>query len=102
MPVVSLSPAGRSDAIRRITGPMIAHGRASAIAALLCVLTACGLLPMSAQAAGPAGAVSAPRQIDLQGHRGARGLWPENTLEGFARTLDLGASDPRTPRRRPD
>jgi glycerophosphoryl diester phosphodiesterase len=92
MPVVSLSPAGRSDAIRRITGPMIAHGRVSAIAALLCVLIACGLLPMSAQAAGPAGAVSAPRQIDLQGHRGARGLWPENTLEGFARTLDLGVS----------
>lgn len=26
--------------------------------------------------------------LDLQGHRGARGLWPENTLEGFARVLD--------------
>jgi glycerophosphoryl diester phosphodiesterase len=30
--------------------------------------------------------------FDLQGHRGARGLWPENTLAGFARTLDLGVS----------
>ena len=28
--------------------------------------------------------------FDLQGHRGARGLWPENTLAGFARTIDLG------------
>ncbi len=28
--------------------------------------------------------------FDLQGHRGARGLWPENTLAGFARTLGLG------------
>ena len=28
--------------------------------------------------------------FDLQGHRGARGLWPENTLGGFARTLELG------------
>jgi glycerophosphoryl diester phosphodiesterase len=28
--------------------------------------------------------------FDLQGHRGARGLWPENTLGGFARTLALG------------
>jgi glycerophosphoryl diester phosphodiesterase len=28
--------------------------------------------------------------FDLQGHRGARGLWPENTLAGFARTLELG------------
>ena len=27
---------------------------------------------------------------DLQGHRGARGLWPENTLAGFARALAIG------------
>ncbi len=30
--------------------------------------------------------------LDLQGHRGARGLWPENTLAGFARTIELGVS----------
>jgi glycerophosphoryl diester phosphodiesterase len=30
--------------------------------------------------------------FDLQGHRGARGLWPENTLAGFARTRALGIS----------
>lgn len=30
--------------------------------------------------------------FDLQGHRGARGLWPENTLGGFARALSLGVS----------
>ncbi len=28
--------------------------------------------------------------FELQGHRGARGLWPENTLEGFQHTLALG------------
>ena len=28
--------------------------------------------------------------FDLQGHRGARALWPENTLAGFARTVGLG------------
>ena len=32
------------------------------------------------------------RLFDLQGHRGARGLWPENTLGGFARTLALGVN----------
>ena len=32
------------------------------------------------------------RQFDLQGHRGARGLWPENTLAGFARTLAVGVN----------
>jgi glycerophosphoryl diester phosphodiesterase len=30
------------------------------------------------------------RSFDLQGHRGARGLFPENTLEGFAATIALG------------
>jgi glycerophosphoryl diester phosphodiesterase len=35
---------------------------------------------------------SAPRAFDLQGHRGARGLAPENTLAGFARALTLGVT----------
>ena len=30
--------------------------------------------------------------FDLQGHRGARGLAPENTLPGFARALAIGVS----------
>jgi glycerophosphoryl diester phosphodiesterase len=30
--------------------------------------------------------------LDLQGHRGARGLWPENTLAGFGRAIELGVS----------
>jgi glycerophosphoryl diester phosphodiesterase len=30
--------------------------------------------------------------FDLQGHRGARGLVPENTLEGFAAALTLGVT----------
>jgi glycerophosphoryl diester phosphodiesterase len=30
--------------------------------------------------------------FELQGHRGARGLWPENTLAGFARAIELGVS----------
>ena len=33
-----------------------------------------------------------PIPFDLQGHRGARGLWPENTLEGIRRTLALGVT----------
>ncbi len=32
------------------------------------------------------------RCFDLQGHRGARGLAPENTLAGFARALAIGVS----------
>ena len=30
--------------------------------------------------------------LDAQGHRGARGLFPENTIEGFRRTIELGVS----------
>jgi glycerophosphoryl diester phosphodiesterase len=32
------------------------------------------------------------RRFDLQGHRGARGLAPENTLAAFARALSLGVT----------
>jgi glycerophosphoryl diester phosphodiesterase len=36
---------------------------------------------------------AAPAQaFDLQGHRGARGLAPENTLAGFAKALEIGVS----------
>src|SRR5471030_2528893 len=30
--------------------------------------------------------------FDLQGHRGARGLAPENTLPAFARALEIGVT----------
>ena len=34
---------------------------------------------------------AAPPRFDLQGHRGARGLLPENTIRGFEKALALGA-----------
>ena len=34
----------------------------------------------------------AAQAIDLQGHRGARGLLPENTLPAFARALSIGVT----------
>lgn len=42
----------------------------------------------------PAGALAQPaeRTIDVQGHRGARALAPENTLASFALALRLGVS----------
>jgi glycerophosphoryl diester phosphodiesterase len=36
--------------------------------------------------------VSQVQAFDLQGHRGARGLAPENTLEGFAVALGIGVT----------
>jgi glycerophosphoryl diester phosphodiesterase len=37
-------------------------------------------------------AACAAQALDLQGHRGARGLLPENTLPAFQRALDLGVT----------
>src|SRR6476659_1388987 len=31
-------------------------------------------------------------RLDIQGHRGARGLLPENTLPAFERAIDLGVT----------
>ena len=42
-------------------------------------------------AARPCGGTPA-QAFDLQGHRGARGLAPENTLEGFALALSIGVT----------
>jgi glycerophosphoryl diester phosphodiesterase len=39
-----------------------------------------------------AGAARVPSGFDLQGHRGARGLAPENTLPAFRKALDLGVT----------
>jgi glycerophosphoryl diester phosphodiesterase len=36
--------------------------------------------------------IAQPRAFDLQGHRGARGLAPENTLAAFRRALDIGVT----------
>jgi glycerophosphoryl diester phosphodiesterase len=36
--------------------------------------------------------LGAKENFDLQGHRGARGLAPENTLAGFSKALELGVT----------
>jgi len=33
-----------------------------------------------------------PSNFDVQGHRGARGLFPENTLIGFRKTIEMGVT----------
>ena len=53
---------------------------------LLCCMT------LSASTDQPAATEIADRAIDLQGHRGARGLMPENTIPAFLRALDLGVT----------
>jgi len=53
---------------------------------LLCCLT------LAVSAVQPTATEIANRAIDLQGHRGARGLLPENTIPAFQRALELGVT----------
>ncbi len=41
---------------------------------------------------GVIGLTNVANGFDLQGHRGARGLMPENTLPGFASALGIGVT----------
>ena len=58
------------------------------------ILAACALAFAAGLASGhAAGAEAKPAAaFDLQGHRGARGLRPENTLAGFAHALAIGVT----------
>ena len=64
------------------TGHKTSHktGLRRACCAAACALTAVAAMATAAQA------------FDLQGHRGARGLAPENTLPAFQKALDLGVN----------
>jgi glycerophosphoryl diester phosphodiesterase len=75
----------------QMTGLSIPHMkctslRKAGIFTLFCCLT------LAASADQAAATEIATRAIDLQGHRGARGLLPENTIPAFQRALDLGVT----------
>ncbi len=57
-------------------------------AAVFCFLCSFGMSPSEARAQ----ASRSPAEFDLQGHRGARGLAPENTIPAFRTALELGVS----------
>ncbi|MET0542528.1 MAG: glycerophosphodiester phosphodiesterase [Variovorax sp.] len=50
----------------------------------ICCMALCAALPATAQ--------NKSEPLDLQGHRGARALLPENSLPAFARALSLGVT----------
>ena len=62
--------------------------RIAVLRAGVVVLLCCMTLSTTADEAATTEVVN--QAIDLQGHRGARGLLPENTIPGFQRALNLG------------
>ena len=65
----------------------------AAVLAALCVLRpARAAPPAPVPRGGSPSPAPGPVALDLQGHRGARGLAPENTLAAFARALGLGVT----------
>ncbi len=69
------------------------------LVALGLTAVACGSAETAVTTAGTSTATDVPeadedpgRELDIQGHRGARGLQPENTLPAFETALDLGVS----------
>ena len=61
------------------------------LAVLLSLLATIGF-GMPATTHAPASDSTAPPEFDLQGHRGARGLAPENTIPAFRRALAIGVT----------
>jgi len=68
--------------------------RVGAIYLLIIATMAAALVPVRTEFAQAANEFKPPDKIafDLQGHRGARGLAPENTLPAFATALSVGVT----------
>ncbi|MFB6277918.1 MAG: glycerophosphodiester phosphodiesterase [Salinibacter sp.] len=62
----------------------------SALSAAVLLVMAPGLA--AAQSPASPDAIHGPDGFDLQGHRGARGLAPENTIPAFRRALEIGVT----------
>ena len=59
---------------------------------VFCLLISPGIFTMSTAADRPGSEESIPDALDLQGHRGARGLLPENTIPAFLHAVDIGVN----------
>ena len=65
---------------------------AGLLAGLLVAFTVVGMSNMPTRSPASADTTLTPEGFDLQGHRGARGLAPENTIPAFRRALEIGVT----------
>ena len=76
--------ASWQNSVMRLTATVIPHLRR--------VLALCCTLFIIVSTMSQARAIAIAIAIDIQGHRGTRGLLPENTLPAFARALSIGVT----------
>ncbi len=79
----------RDDGKRRSSGGRLSRASLSLLLVTL-LLSAAAAFTVLRPPPQPAPAVGLAPSFDLQGHRGARGLFPENSLPGFEAALALG------------
>lgn len=63
-----------------------------ALACICLILTGCSNAETDAAKSQTPIQMGMNKAIDFQGHRGCRGLLPENTIQGFIKALDLGVT----------
>lgn len=68
------------------------YGSSVLCTGLLALITMLGMSDSHAGSTSPADTIRTPDGFDLQGHRGARGLAPENTIPAFRRALEIGVT----------
>ncbi len=68
------------------------YGNSVLCTGLLALIAMLGMSDSHAGPTSPADTIRTPDGFDLQGHRGARGLAPENTIPAFRRALELGVT----------
>jgi glycerophosphoryl diester phosphodiesterase len=71
---------------------MTTHARNAFFAGICLILTCCNQPQPSTAESASSKSTAMKKDFDFQGHRGCRGLLPENSIEGFIKALDLGVT----------
>lgn len=92
LPALIATPSPTATPARTGRRTLLATGLGLATGAVLPTWLGAAGGTAQAQATNPSGTHPFSRVLDLQGHRGTRGLAPENTLAAFERALRVGVS----------
>ena len=91
--VVTKNHSGpRAFAMSSVVEVLVPRPTVAGLAGLLAVFSMFGMSDTPTRSPAAADTTQTPEGFDLQGHRGARGLAPENTIPAFRRALEIGVT----------